>query len=184
MYKFDNFQEEVNTGLSRLATELKSIQTGRATPMVLDNVRVMAYGSLMELSHVASVSIEDAKTLRVAPYDKTTIKDIESAINNANLGLSVASDSDGLRVIFPMLTTERRTQYVKILKEKLEDARIKIRQAREDSKKEIESLAKDGAYGEDDKKRFLDTLQSKVDAANGEAEQAFKNKESEVMGDN
>jgi ribosome recycling factor len=184
MYTFNNFDIEIKEAMERFLTEMKSIQTGRATPMVLDNVYIDAYGSKMQLSHVASVNLEDAKTLLVVPYDKGVMKDLEQGINDANLGLSVAAGSEGLRVIFPMLTTERRTQYVKIVKEKLEDVRIKIRGVREDAKKEIESKAKDGAYGEDDKKRFLDLLQSKVDAANDNAELAFKNKESDIMGDN
>lgn len=184
MYTFNNFDSEIKSAMERFALEMKSIQTGRATPMVLDNVYIDTYGSKMQLSHVASVNLEDAKTLLVTPYDKSVMKDLEQGINDANLGLSVAGGSEGLRVIFPMLTTERRTQYVKIVKEKLEDARIKIRGVREDAKKEIESKAKEGAYGEDDKKRFLDTLQAKVDAANDEAEAAFKSKESDIMGDN
>ncbi len=184
MYTFNSFDEEIKNAMERLATEMKSIQTGRATPMVLDNVYIDAYGSKMQISHVASIGLEDAKTLLVTPYDKSVMKDLEQGINDANLGLSVAAGSEGLRVIFPMLTTERRTQYVKIVKDQLEDARIKIRGVREDAKKEIENKAKEGAYGEDDKKRFLDTLQAKVDKANSDAELAFKSKESEIMGDN
>ncbi len=184
MYNFNDFDNNIKEVMERLMSDMKSIQTGRATPMVLDNVYIDAYGSKMQLSHVASVSLEDSKTLLVVPYDKGVMKDLEQGINDANLGLSVAAGSEGLRVIFPMLTTERRTQYVKIVKEKLEDARIKIRGVREEAKREIESKAKEGAYGEDDKKRFLDTLQSKVDSANDAAEQSFKNKESDIMGDN
>jgi ribosome recycling factor len=184
MYTFNDFDSEIKGAMERLHSEFKTIQTGRATPMVLDNVYISAYGSKMQLSHVASVNIEDAKTLLVTPYDKGVIKDLEQGINDANLGLSVAGGSEGLRVIFPMLTTERRTQYVKIVKDKLEDARIKIRSIREEAKKEIENGAKDGKYGEDDKKRFLDTLQAKVDQANSEVEAAFKSKENDIMGDN
>jgi ribosome recycling factor len=184
MYTFNNFDEEIVGAMDRLTSEMKSIQTGRATPMVLDNVYIDAYGSKMQLSHVASVNLEDSKTLLVVPYDKGLMKDLEQGINDANLGLSVAAGSEGLRVIFPMLTTDRRTQYVKIVKEKLEDARIKIRSIREEAKKEIEKKGGEGAYGEDDKKRFLDTLQAKVDKANSDAENAFKAKESDIMGDN
>jgi ribosome recycling factor len=184
MYTFNNFDNEIKSAMERFSTEMKSIQTGRATPMVLDNVYINAYGSKMQLAHVASVNLEDAKTLLVTPYDKSVMKDLEQGINDANLGLSVAAGSEGLRVIFPMLTTERRAQYVKIVKEKLEDVRVKIRGIREETKKDIETKSKEGDYGEDDKKRFLDALQEKVDYANNEAENAFKNKESDIMGDN
>ena len=142
MYNFQNFDSKIADSVERLASDLRSIQTGRATPMVLDNVMIDAYGSKMLVSHLASVGIEDAKTLRVTPFDKSVLKDLEQGINNANLGLSVASDSDGLRVIFPMLTTERRVQYVKLAKERYEDAKVKIKLSREDSKKDIEAKSK------------------------------------------
>ena len=183
MYTFDNFDKEIKNILERLILEMKSIQTGRATPIVLDNVHIDAYGSKMQISHLASIGVEDAKTLRITPYDKSVMKDLEQGINEANLGLSVASDSDGLRVIFPSLTTERRQQYVKIVKDQMEDAKIKIRSVRESSKKEIENKSKDGLYGEDDKKRFLDTLQIKVDKANLESTYLFQSKEKDILGE-
>ena len=182
MYNFQNFDLKIVDSVERLASDLRSIQTGRATPMVLDNVMIDAYGSKMLVSHLASVGIEDAKTLRVMPFDKSVLKDLEQGINNANLGLSVASDSDGLRVIFPMLTTERRVQYVKLAKERYEDAKVKIKLSREDSKKDIEAKSKEGAYGEDDKKKFLDTLQNKVDSAHASCEAMLSKKEGEIMG--
>lgn len=183
MYNFQNLDNKLFSSLDRLSNDMKAIQTGRATPMVLDNVYVEAYGSKMLVSHVAGVTVEDAKTLRVSPYDKSVLKGLEQGINDANLGLSVAGDSEGLRVIFPSLTTERRSQYVKIAKERLEEAKVRNKMAREEAKKEIESKAKEGEYGEDDKNRFLDTLQAKVDTTNGESESIFNKKQSEVMGD-
>lgn len=182
MYNFQELDNKLKDSKERLGVELKSIQTGRATPLVLDNVQVEAYGSRMQISHLASINIEDAKTLRVAPFDKSVLKDLEKSINDANLGLSVVSDSDGLRVIFPVLTTERRTQYVKLAKEKFEDVRIRIRGVREEAKKDIESKGKAGEFGDDDKKRLLDTLQNKIDSINGECEELFNKKEEEIMG--
>jgi ribosome recycling factor len=110
------------------------------------------------------------------------IRDVEKAVNDADLGLSVSSDSDGLRINFPMLTTERRVQYVKIIKDRLEEGRIRVRAAREEAKREIEDGAKAGEYGEDEKKRYMDSLQAKVDTANNMLESQFANKEKEVMG--
>lgn len=183
MYNFNNLDKKIEDIKSWLASEMKSIQTGRATPVVLDNVYVSAYGSMMQLSHLASVNIEDSKTLLVSPFDKSIMKDIEQAINDANLGLSVSSGSEGLRVNFPSLTTERRTQYVKIVKDKLEEARVRARSAREEVKKEIEKGGKDSLYGKDEEKRLLDTMQSKIDGANSLFEKMFTEKESEVMGE-
>jgi len=180
-YNFQNFDNQIDKAVEWLHGEFKSIQTGMATPSVLDNVRVVAYDSLMEISHLASVNIEDAKTLRIMPYDKSQLKDIEEGINKADLGLSVANDGEGLRVIFPLLTTERRVQYVKIAKDRLEEAKVRIRMAREDTKKEREKGSKEGEYGKDDEKRMLDTLQAKMDTANSSLTLAFEHKENEIM---
>ncbi|MDQ5957220.1 MAG: ribosome recycling factor [Patescibacteria group bacterium] len=181
MYNFNELNTRIKEATDYFLQDLKSIQTGRATPMVLDNVLVVAYGSLMNISHLASVSIEDAKTLRISPFDKSVSKDMEKAINDANLGLSVASDGEGLRVIFPSLTTERRQQYVRLAKDKLEDVRIKIRAAREDSKRDIEQKGKNGEFGEDDRKRMLEDLQDKIDQANSLCEGYFTKKEEEIL---
>lgn len=178
-YNFSNFNSRAKDVSDFLSKELKAVQTGRATPAVLDNVYVDAYGSMMAVAHVASVVIEDPRTLRVSPYDKSVLKSLEQSINDANLGLSVSSDSEGLRVFFPQLTTERRQQYVKIIKERLEDARVKLRSVREDIKKEIEKQE----TGEDDKKRDLDELQKKMDQENTNLENLFSTKEKEVLGE-
>ena len=182
MYNFKTFDEKIENCVSWLQAEMRSVQTGRATPSVLDSVYVQVYGSAMQISHLASINVEDSKTLLIVPFDKSVIKDMEQAINDANTGLSISSGTDGLRAHFPSLTTERRTQYVKIIKDKLEEARIRVRSAREDAKKEIESGGKNGEYGKDDEKRMLDTLQEKVDTANNTLENKFSEKEIEIMG--
>ena len=158
-----------------LSKEYGQVHTGRATPMVLDSISIESYGSRMPIKNVAGVTIEDPKTLRIAPWDKNQIKEIESAIMASNLGLSVVSDSDGVRVIFPMLTTENRTKLVKILKEKLEDARISVRKARQAG---IDSL---GDLSEDEVKRGKDEIQKYVDESNRNLEAIFAKKETEVM---
>lgn len=174
-YNTTNFKIELKKVEEWLSKEYGSVHTGRATPMILDSISVESYGSYMPIKNIASVSIEDPKTLRIAPWDKNQIKGIEIAINEANLGLSVASDSDGVRVIFPMLTTENRAKLVKILKEKLEDARISVRQERQ---AEIE---KTGDLPEDEEKRAKDDIQKCVDEANQNLEAIFAKKEVEVM---
>jgi ribosome recycling factor len=178
-YNFSNFNEKAKDIAEFLSRDLKAVQTGRATPAILDSVYVEAYGSKMAIAHVASVVIEDAKTLRVSPYDKSVLKSLEQAVNDANLGVSVSADSEGLRVFFPQLTTERRTQYVKIIKDRLEDARIKLRGVREETKRDIEKEE----VSEDEKKRNLDDLQKKVDSENINLEAMFKTKEKEVLGE-
>ena len=100
-YNFSNFKTEINKVAEFLSKEYSQLNIGRASPMVLDGVSVESYGSYVPLKNVASVSIEDPKTLRIAPWDKSQIKEIEKAIVSSNLGLSVAVDDSGIRVIFP-----------------------------------------------------------------------------------
>ena len=174
-YNTTNFKQELKKVEEWLSREYSQVHTGRATPMVLDSISVDSYGSRMPIKNVAGITIEDPKTLRIAPWDKNQIKDIESAIMAANLGLSVASDSDGVRVIFPMLTTENRAKLAKVLKEKLEEARIKVRQHRGDEMNKLDDMS------EDDKNRAKDEVQKCVDEANKNLEAVFAKKETEVM---
>ncbi len=174
-YNTQNFKNELKKVNEWLQKEYGSVHTGRATPLILDNVFVESYGSKMPIKNVASVTAEDAKTLRVAPWDKTQIKNIEKAINESNLGLSVLSDSDGVRVIFPMLTTESRQKLVKIIKEKLEDSRISIRKLRQAEIDITEDMT------EDEQKRAKEEIQKAVDDANQEVEDIFKKKEKDLM---
>src|SRR5438552_2254290 len=112
-YNFSNFKTELKKVEEWLLKEYSQIHTGRASPAVLDSAMVSSYGSNMPIKNVAAISIEDPKTLRISPWDKSQVKDIEKAILASNLGLSVATDDMGLRVIFPHLTTETRTSLVK-----------------------------------------------------------------------
>ncbi len=174
-YNTTNFKSELKKIEEWLSREYGSVHTGRATPMILDSINVESYGSFMPIKNVASISIEDPKTLRISPWDKNQIKDIESAIAAANLGLSIVSDSDGVRAIFPMLTTENRSKLVKILKEKLEDARISVRKERQN---EIETTSD---FPEDDQKRAKEDIQKCVDEANQNLEAIFAKKETDLM---
>ncbi|MFA6386325.1 MAG: ribosome-recycling factor [Candidatus Paceibacterota bacterium] len=174
-YNTTSFKTELKGVEEWLSKEYSSVHTGRATPMILDSISVESYGTYMPIKNIASVSIEDPKTLRIAPWDKSQIKGIEAAITGANLGLSVVSDSDGVRAIFPMLTTENRTKLVKILKEKLEDARISVRQERQLEIDKTEDLP------EDDKKRAKEDIQKCVDEANQNLEAIFAKKETDLM---
>ncbi len=178
----DNINENIEKVIEWFGGEMRSIQTGIANPAVLDFVKLEVYGSWMNLAHVASIGIEDAKTLRVIPFDKSVISMIEGAINHADLGLSVMSDGDGIRVIFPNLTTERRVQYVKMAKDRLEEAKVRIRQVREEIKKNIEAGEKSGDYGQDEKKKMLDKMQTVIDGGVNDLENIFEKKQQEIMG--
>lgn len=164
-----------------LRKELSNIRTGRAAPSLLDAVRVESYGSMMEVTHVSTVSIEDPKTLRITPFDSSTTKAIEKAINDSNLGVSVTVDGGGLRVIFPELTAERRQLFVKAAKEKLEEARIAVRQERQKAVDAAQNAKKDGTMSEDELERSKKEIQAEVDRVNGELEALFDKKEKEVL---
>src|SRR6185369_4821926 len=143
-------------------------------------VTVTAYGSQMPLKQVGNVGIEDAKSLRITPWDMGLIKDIERGIVAANLGLGTVTDSSGIRVTFPELTSERREQLVKVAKQKLEEARTTVRVARDETWKDIQEKEKNSEITEDDKFRLKDELQKKVDTCNEDLEKSFDAKEKEM----
>jgi ribosome recycling factor len=180
-YQFTELEKEFKATEERLQKDFASLHTGRSSPLVLDTVNVESYGARQPIKNVASISIEDPKTLRVAPWDKSLMKEIERAIVAANLGLSVATDDIGLRVIFPQLTAETRQKLVKTLKERLEEARISIRKHRENVWDDIQKKEKEGKMSEDDKFRAKEDLQKKVDAANKSLETMYEKKEKEVL---
>jgi ribosome recycling factor len=179
-YDFSSFKKKLEGVEEWLANEYTGVRTGRATPAILDNVYIEAYGTRTPLKHVASISIEDARTIRVAPWDKSQIKGIEKSIGEANLGLSASSDTMGVRVFFPELTAERRTALVKVTGEKLEHARVSVRAERDDVWSEIQTLEREGEIPEDDKFRLKEEMQKLVDGANAKLEEMSERKEKEI----
>lgn len=177
MYDFTQTKEDLSKSIAWLKTEYSNIHTGQASPAVLDSIKVDSYGSLQPIKNVAGVTVEDARTLRVAPWDKGHIKAIEKAVVEADLGLSVSVDDAGLRINFPQLTEESRAKIVKVLKGKLEDARVTVRKEREITIKDI-----DGSDMSDDEKRDAkEDLQKLIDNTNKELEEVFKKKEENTM---
>lgn len=180
-YNFSLFEKNTQGIEDHLKQEFASIRTGRATPVILDAISAEAYGTRMALREIASITVEDPKTIRVTPWDSSIIKAIEKGVIDSNLGLSVSVDDRGLRVIFPELTSERRASLVKLLKQKHEEARISLRQERERVKNDIEAEEKKGGMGEDDKFRYLEELQKKVDTANERLDEIALKKEKEIL---
>lgn len=169
--------KEVEVWLSK---EYVSIRTGQASPALLDSIKVESYGSFMNLNQVGSVGVEDARTLRISVWDKQAVASIERAIREADLGVSTASDSDGVRVIFPELTSERRVQLLKLAKVKLEDARIAVRNVRDESMKLIDKQQKDGDISEDERYAAKDSIQQQIETINRTLEGLFTQKEAEL----
>jgi len=179
-YDFKPFEKKIADITDRLQKELAGIRTGRATPTILDSVFVESYGTRMALNQVANISVEDARTLRVQPWDASQAKEKEKAITVANLGLSVGADEKGVRVFFPELTSDRRTTLMKIAKEKMEEMRTTLRSARDDVWNDIQKREKEGTLTEDDKYRSKEEMQKRVDAANTAFEAALERKEKEI----
>ncbi|MDB5265985.1 MAG: Frr, ribosome recycling factor [Parcubacteria group bacterium] len=179
-YDFSKLTANVKETEEWLQREFSNIRTGRATPTLLDSVKPEIYGARTPIQQVASVTIEDARTLRIVPWDKSIAKDIERAINDADFGVSVAVDDQGLRVIFPMLTAERRTQLQKMAGEKAEQAKVTLRGHRTDALKDVEATEKEGGMGLDDLKRLKDDVQKHIDKGTEAIETMMKKKQEEI----
>ncbi len=179
-YDFKPFEKRILEITERLGKELGSVRTGRAGPAVLDGVQVESYGTRVPINQVANISIEDARTLRIAPWDMSIAKEIEKAITQANLGLSVGMDEKGVRVFFPELTAERRVSLLKIAKEKVEEMRTELRLARDEVWSDIQKQERDGLMPEDEKFRSKEEMQKRVDAANAAFDSALLRKEKEI----
>ena len=180
-YDFKPFDARIKEITDRLHKELSGIRTGRASVAILDTVQVESYGTMMPVNQVANISIEAPTILRIAPYDMGSVKEVEKAITNANLGVSTGVDDKGVRVFFPEPTGERRQQLVKLAKEKVEEIRAELRRAREEVWSDIQAQEKDGTMTEDEKFRGKDDMQKRVDAANASFEEALERKEKEVL---
>ncbi|HEY4495815.1 MAG TPA: ribosome recycling factor [Candidatus Paceibacterota bacterium] len=180
-YDFSSFKKKTKDIDEHLKKEFASIRTGRAMPMILDNVSVESYGSRLSIKELGNIIVEDARTLKITPWDGTQLKNIEKAIISANLGLSVSISDVGIRVFFPELTAERRESIMKVAKEKLEQAKVAMRQERDRIWKEIQEKEKAGGMGEDEKFRLKNELQKEVDLANKNFDEQFTKKEKEIL---
>lgn len=167
--------------LDAIRREFATVRTGKATPALLDTVRVDAYGSKMPINQVATVSTPDSSLLVVQPFDKTILGDIEKAIMSADLGLNPANDGNIIRVPIPPLNEERRKEYAKILHKMAEEGRISIRHARRIVRDEIHELVKEHEIGEDEGRRREDALEKLTHDYNERIDELLKAKEEEVM---
>lgn len=179
-YDFSKLKTAIKEGEEHLGRELSGVRTGRATPTLLDGVKAEAYGARTPLAQVANISVEDARTLRIIPWDRELAKAIEKAIVEADLGVGTSVDDQGLRVTFPELTSERRTQLTKLAGEKAENAKVSLRSHRTDAIKEIEKQEKEGGMGKDEAKRLKDEVQKMIDAGSDAIVALAKKKETEI----
>lgn len=180
MYDFSKLKEQIKETEEWLARELSGVRTGRATPALLDGVKPEAYGTRTPIRDIASVSVEDARTLRIIPWDKELLKVIEKGITDADLGISVSTDDQGLRVSFPELTSERRVQLSKIAGDRTEQAKVTLRGHRIDAMKALDAAARGGGMGEDEVIRLKTEVQKLIDAGNDACIQLLDKKEVEI----
>lgn len=161
--------------------DIASLRTGRANPTMLDGLYVEAYGTKTALVGLASISVPEARSIVITPWDKTLTKDIEKAVIAANLGLSPVNEGDKIRLVVPSLTEENRKGLVKKLNEKMETARVALRQVRDQIKESIETAFLNKAVSEDDKFRFFKELDEETARQNEELKKIKEKKEEEIM---
>lgn len=171
--------KDLKNALSHTVSQFASLHAGKASPSMLDSVRVTAYGSTVTLKEVAAVTTPDAKTIMVQPWDKSIIRDIEKSIQEANLGLNPIVDGGILRVPVPELTGERRQELVKTAGKMAEDGRVSVRQARRDAL-DLFKAAKNESLSEDDFKRYEKEVQKLHDDYIAEINQLLSAKETEL----
>lgn len=170
------FSDAAKRSADHLHAEFSKLQTGRANASLIEHVSVEAYGQRMELKAVASISVQDARSLVIQPWDKSVLGDIERAIQASNIGINPVNDGVVVRLNFPPMTEERRKQITKIVSQLAEQAKITIRQDRQKAHEAIKALAE-----EDERERLGKELQKAVDGANASIDAAAKKKEQEVM---
>jgi ribosome recycling factor len=179
-YDFTALKNNLKETEEWLTQELGGVRTGRATPALLDAVKPEAYGARTPLTQLGNVSVEDARTLRIIPWDTALTKEIEKAITEADLGVGVSVDGQGLRVTFPELTSERRTQLTKIAGDKTEQARVTLRGHRTDALKALDEAKKQGGMGDDEHKRLKEEVQKLIDGGNERLAALLAKKEEEI----
>lgn len=178
---YQTAEQKMGKSLESFKGELQKIRTGRAHPGILDQVQVDYYGSMLPISQVANVTLLDARTISVQPWEKGMAAKIERAIRESDLGLNPASQGELLRVPMPALTEERRKELTKVVKNAGEDAKIAARSVRREANEHLKKLLKDKELSEDDERRAQDEIQRLTDRAVAEVDRLIQAKEAEVM---
>lgn len=173
--------QQMDNAIDALRREFASVRTGKATPALLDTVRVEAYGSHVPLNQVGTVSAPEPRLLMVQPWDASMLGPIEKAIQTSDLGLNPANDGKLIRIPIPPLTEERRKEYVKLLHKMAEEARVSVRHARKEGNDAIKKRQKDGELSEDEARREQDEVQKLTDKHIQGIDDLLKSKEAEVL---
>lgn len=174
-------EQKMQKSIEALKTDLGKVRTGRAHTGLLDHVMVDYYGSMVPISQVANVTLVDARTIGVAPWEKKMISAVEKAIRDSDLGLNPASQGDLIRVPMPALTEERRKDLIKVVKGEGENAKVAVRNVRRDANGSLKDLLKDKLISEDDDRRAQDDIQKLTDRYVAEIDKLLQTKEADLM---
>lgn len=174
-------ETRMKKSLDALQANFHKIRTGRAHPSILDAVSVDYYGSQMPLNQVASVNVEDARTLAVVPWEKSMVPKVEKAIMTSDLGLNPATAGSVIRVPMPMLTEETRKNYIKQARSEAENARVAVRNVRRDANSDVKALLKDKEISEDEEHGAEEAIQKLTDKVIGEIDKLLESKEHDLM---
>ena len=172
--------ERMTKSIDALKRELSTLRTGRATPSLLDNINVDYYGTSTPLNQLASISAPDAQAIIIQPWDKGSILDIEKSLSTSDLGFNPSNDGNQITVPIPPLTQERRLEIVRLLKKKIEDGKVSIRNVRRDSVDRLRKLQKDKSISQDDSRRGQDQIQKSTDSYTKLIDDISKVKEDEI----
>jgi len=174
------YKEDFEKVIDHLKNDITSLRTGRATPALVEDITVEAYGSKQALKTLATINVQDAKTLVIDPWDKSLIQAIDNALRNSQLGINPVNDGRLIRLPLPDLTQERRQELIKVLHQKLETARISIRKVREEIRDSIDKKEKNKEISEDEKYKLQDELEKWVKDYNEKIKVIGEEKEKEI----
>lgn len=174
-------EEKMDKAIAVARDDFATIRTGRANPSMFAKVMVDYYGAMTPINQLASFQTSEARMILVTPYDKAAMAEIEKAIRDSDLGVNPGNDGNVIRVVLPMLTEERRKEYIKLARAKAEDARISMRNIRRHAKETLDRMAKDGEVGEDDVHRAEKHLDELTAKHVGHVDEVLKHKEAELL---
>lgn len=181
MNTVEQHKEQFDKAIEHLKQDISSLRTGRATPALVEDITIEAYGTRQPVKALASISVSDAKTLLIDPWDKSVIQAIDTGIRASDLGINPVNDGKVIRLPLPELTTERRQELIKVLHTKLEQARIAIRKIREDVRTLIDKAEKNKEFSEDEKFTLQDELDATVKEYNDRIKVTGDEKEKEIL---
>jgi ribosome recycling factor len=178
---FDECHQHMKKAVAHTQAEFGAIRTGRAAPALVERIRVEYFGTEVPLQQMAGISVPEARLLVLAPYDKSTLGAIEKAIQQSDLGINPSNDGSVIRLAFPMLTEERRKEMVKVAKQKAEDGKVAVRNARRGTRQDLEKFEKDGDMSSDELERAEKQLDGITKTYTDEIDRMLQQKEKELL---